>query len=86
MNKRIEPNKATINANKFFAAWLRIAMEKNHISCEKLAKAIGLERKAILSYLNCQTSPKLETVAAIYAYFNCERIFIPIAEDFTWNK
>ena len=78
MNKRIEPTRATVYASEFFATWLRVSMQENGVSCAKLARAIGLERKAILSYLNGQTSPKLEAVAAIFNYFGADRISIPI--------
>lgn len=36
---------------------------------EKLAKAIGMERKQIYKYASGEASPKLEVVANILAYF-----------------
>ena len=77
-NKSILPTVQTIAAADNFAEWLREKMTERHLSAEQVAHAIGYERKAILSYLNCKSSPKLNTIAALFAYFGEYRITIEI--------
>ena len=69
---------ATVSAADNFADWLREKMTERRVSCVQLAQAIGYERKAILSYLSGKSSPKLDTLAAIFSYFGENRISIEI--------
>ena len=78
MNKSVTPTVQTIAAADNFADWLKAEMKKNHVSCVKLGKAIGYERKSILAWSNAKASPKLDAVAAIFAYFGKDSIEIKI--------
>ena len=78
MNKSITPTVATVAAADNFADWLKTEMKKSGVSCAQLAHAIGYERKAIISYLAGKTSPRLDTLAAIFSYFGEYRISIEI--------
>lgn len=77
-NKSITPTVATVSAAYNFADWLREKMTEKRITCAQLAHAIGYERKAIISYLAGKTSPRLDTLAAIFSYFGEYRITIEI--------
>ena len=77
-NKSITPTVATIAASENFADWLKEQMKKNRVSCDKLARAIGYERKAVLGWTSAKSSPRLDTVAAIFSYFGKYRIEIEI--------
>ena len=77
-NKSITPTIATVSAADNFADWLRSKMDEKGVTCAQLATALGYERKAIMAYRTCQTSPKLDTLAAIFAYFGENRITIEI--------
>ena len=77
-NKSITPTVATVAAAYNFADWLREKMTEKRITCAQLARAIGYERKAIMSYLSGKSSPKLDTLAEIFAYFGENRISIEI--------
>ena len=77
-NKRIEQNIITVSAAENFGKWLKESMKKEHLSCERLAKIIGVERKSILNYINGKTSPRLDVVAMLFAYFDENEITIKI--------
>ena len=79
-NKNIPQTIVTIAAADNFAAWLKACMKKEHLSCEKLARNIGYERKSILNYLNGKTSPRLDTVAVLFDYFGRTEITINLYE------
>lgn len=78
MNKSIAPTVYTIAAADNFADWLRDEMKKNRVSCAQLANLIGYERKAIVAWTGAKTSPRLDAVAALFAYFGKDRIEIEI--------
>ena len=77
-NKSITPTVATVAAAYNFADWLREKMTEKRITCAQLAHAIGYERKTIMSYLAGKSSPRLDTLAAIFSYFGEYRITIEI--------
>ena len=77
-NHNIPQTVATIAAADNFGEWLQERMKAEHVTCERLAQAIGVERKAILNYIHGNTSPRLDTIAAIFSYFGEYRIDIEI--------
>lgn len=79
-NKNIVQTIVTINAAENFAGWLKERMKVEGLTCEKLASAIGVERKTILHYLNGQSSPRLDTLAVLFDYFGRTSIIIPLNE------
>ena len=80
-NKVITPTIHTINALNNFGDWLTKKMKETHTSDEKLAKVVGLNRKTILRYRHSQGTPKLDTVAAIFAYFEEPAIHISLLNE-----
>ena len=68
MNHYTEPTKESRQASEWFERYL---LEKcvNRSQATRLAQAIGLERKQIARYANGLSSPKLEIVAKILAYY-----------------
>ena len=77
MQKNITPNAASINASVYFAEWLQTkVMDKRE--AVKLAKAIGMERKAIYAYAYLERVPKLDVVAKIMHYYGENEIKIPL--------
>lgn len=82
MQKRIEPTGSTINANEWFADYLTEKVNGDKGKAIKLADAIGMERKAIYSYMKGERSPRLEIVAKICAYFGEDEIKIPLKGAF----
>ena len=77
MQKNITPNAASINASVYFAEWLQTkVMDKRE--AVKLAKAIGMERKAIYAYAYLERTPKLDVVAKIMNYYGEKEIKIPL--------
>lgn len=68
MNHYTEPTKESMQASEWFQRYL---LEKciNRSQSTRLAQAIGLERKQIYRYANGLSSPKLDTVAKILAYY-----------------
>jgi len=79
-NKTIEPTNASRAASNNFTRWLRMKLATTNTTHAQLARAIGLERKAIVAYVNNKCSPKLDVVAAIYEYFGEETINLSIKE------
>lgn len=77
-NKNIPPTYQTIAAADNFADWLTENMTRNRVTCDRLASAIGCERKAIIAYRTAQTSPRLDALAAIFNFFGADRISIPL--------
>lgn len=77
-NKNVTPTFQTIRASENFAEWLNKKMRQRGVTCAQLAEAIGCERKAIVSYRTCGTLPRLDAVAAIFAYFGEDEISIPL--------
>lgn len=78
MNKNVEPSTSSIRASLWFAEYLQKKLEEDPRSAPKLARAIGMERKAIYDYALLRRSPKLEIVAKILAYYGEEEIRIPL--------
>ena len=77
MQKNITPNAASINAAVYFAEWLQTkVMDKREAI--KLAKAIGMERKAIYAYAYLERTPKLDVVAKIMHYYGENEIKIRV--------
>ena len=77
-NHNIPQTVVTIAAADNFGEWLQERMKAEHITCEKLAQAIGIERKAILNYIHGKTSPRLDTLAVIFDYFGKTSINIEL--------
>lgn len=77
-NRSILPTIRTVSALQNFSDWLREKLSETHTTDTELAEAIGLERKAIIAYANRQRYPKLDVLAAIFAYFGEDRISIEI--------
>ena len=68
MNHAQTQTRESVAASYWFGNYLREkCLDKGQTA--KLAKAIGLERKQIYKYASGATSPKLDTVAKILAYF-----------------
>lgn len=77
-NRSILPTVRTVSALQNFSDWLREKLSDTHTSETELASAIGIERKSIVAYINRQRYPKLDVLAAIFAYFGEDRINIEI--------
>lgn len=86
MNKNIEPSGASYMASAWFMEYLQRKLGESGDSYEKLARAVGLERKAILAYVLGNRSPKLEVVAKIMEYYGETSITIPIRNYKGWIK
>lgn len=80
MNRVITPTVHTVNATKNFSTWLTEKMAETKTSDATLAQYVGLERKSILKYRNGQSSPKLNVMAAIFAYFGESTIHISLLD------
>ena len=78
MQHRIEPSASSENANEWFASYLKEHVKNDRNKAFKLAKAIGMDRKAIYSYYNGERSPRLEVVTKILAYYGETEIRIPL--------
>lgn len=78
MNKYITPSDASYMASIWFMNYLQRKLGESGDTYEKLAKAVGLERKAIMAYALGYRSPKLEVVAKIMEYYGETSITIPI--------
>lgn len=77
MQKNITPNAASINASAWFAEYLQSKVMDNR-DAVKLAKEIGMERKAIYAYAYLERTPKLDVVAKIMHYYGENEIKIPL--------
>ena len=75
MNRVITPTVHTVNATRNFSSWLTEKMAET-----KLAEHVGLERKSIIKYRLGQSSPKLDVMAAIFAYFGESTIHISLMD------
>ena len=80
MNKVITPTVHTVNATRNFSSWLTEKMAETNTSEAKLAEHVGLERKSIVKYKLGQSSPKLDVMAAIFAYFGESTIHISLLD------
>lgn len=80
MNRVITPTVHTFNATKNFSAWLTEKMAETNTSETKLAEHVGLERKSIIKYRLGQSSPKLDVMAAIFAYFGETSIHVSLLD------
>lgn len=67
----------TTQASIAFADWLTDKLAETHTTEEQLARAIGLNRKAIVSFVTLARSPKLEHVVKIFNYFGYTSVYIP---------
>lgn len=86
MNKNITPSGASCMASAWFINYLQRKLGESGDTYGKLAKAVGLERKAILAYVLGYRSPKLEVVAKIMEYYGETSITIPIRNNKGWIK
>ena len=77
-NRSILPTVRTVSALQNFSDWLREKLKETKTSETVLAREIGLERKTIVAIVNRQRYPKLDVLAAIFAYFGEDRISIEI--------
>lgn len=80
MNRVITPTVHTVNATKNFSARLTEKMAETNTSETKLAEHVGLERKSIIKYRLGQSSPKLDVMAAIFAYFGETSIHVSLLD------
>ena len=80
MNRVITPTVHTVNATENFSAWLTEKMKETGTTDRRLAEHVGLERKTILKYRRGQLSPKLNVMAAIFAYFGETTIHISLLD------
>ena len=80
MNKSITPTVHTVNCMKNFGSWLTEKMKETKTSDEELAAHVDLDRKTILRYRHCESVPKLDVVAAIFAYFGESTIHISLLD------
>lgn len=76
-NHRPAPTQSSIAASVWFMEYLqkKVIDEREAV---KLADAIEMERKSIYAYAYGKSSPKLETVAKILAYYGETEIKIPL--------
>lgn len=76
-NHRPTPPQSNIAASVWFMEYLqkKVIDEREAV---KLADAIEMERKSIYVYAYGKSSPKLETVAKILAYYGETEIKIPL--------
>ena len=81
MNRSITPTKHTVNALINFSVWLTEKMQETNITDEKLAAHIDMDRKTICRYRHNQQVPRLDVVAAIFAYFGEPDIHISLLSD-----
>lgn len=80
MNRVVTPTVNTVNATENFSAWLTEKMAETKTSEAKLAEHVGLERKSIIKYKLGQISPKLDVMAAIFAYFGETSIHVSLLD------
>ena len=80
MNRVITPTVHTVNATRNFSSWLTEKMAETNTSETKLAEHVGLERKSIIKYRLGQSSPKLDVMAAIFAYFGETSIHVSLLD------
>jgi len=80
-NKNITPSTSTVLASLWFAEYLQDKLGDDNENAVRLAKAIGMERKAIYDYAYLKRSPKLEVVAKILAYYGETIAVIPITKE-----
>ena len=80
MNRVITPTVHTVNATRNFSSWLTEKMTETNTSETKLAEHVGLERKSIIKYKLGQSSPKLDVMAAIFAYFGETSIHVSLLD------
>ena len=80
MNHSPTQTTETIQASIAFADWLTDKLAKTHTTEEQLARAIGLNRKAIVAFVTLARSPKLDHIVKIFNYFGYTSVFIPFKE------
>ena len=78
MNRTVLPNKQSASATSYFAYWLCDKMARNDVTAIQLANYVDLERKTIMDYCAGKRYPKLDVLAKIFAFFDCDRIDTPM--------
>lgn len=77
MNHSPTQTTETIQASIAFSNWLADKLRDTHTTEEQLANAIGLNRKAIVSFVTLARSPKLDHIVKIFNYFGYTSVYIP---------
>lgn len=80
MNKATTPNMASITAARWLTNTLEEEVARLHISKKALARVAHVERKTIYDWMNGVRSPKLDSVAQIFAALGYDSITIPLKE------
>lgn len=80
MNRVPTPNMASLLATHWFTETLQNEVERQHLTKKDLARVAHVERKAIYHWMNGVRSPKLESVAQIFAALGYDSITIPLKE------
>ena len=78
MNKQILPNRESTNATLYFSYWLCQKMAALDTSAVELAKYVGVDRKTIYAWCSGERYPRLDALAKIFRFFDCETIEIPL--------
>lgn len=80
-NKASLPTIETITALSNFSSWLIRSMAQSDITCEELAEAVGVNRKSVIAWRNCQRFPKLDHLVKVYKFFGYEWVSIPFTKE-----
>lgn len=81
MNKQILPNRESVTATSYFSDWLCQKMAAFDVTSVELAKYVGVDRKTIYAWCSGARYPKLDALAKIFRYFDCETIEIPLGGE-----
>ena len=79
MNKIVTPNMASILATDEFIRIVKNEMEKQNLTKEQIAKVTNVDRKTIYRWLDGNTTPKLDSVAQIFAALGFKEIRLPLS-------
>lgn len=80
MNRVPTPNMASLLATHWFTETLQAEVERQHLTKKDLSRVAHVERKAIYHWMKGNSSPKLESVAQIFAALGYDSITIPLKE------
>lgn len=78
MNRVVAPNTASIVAFDYWRHTVLEEIEKQGISKKRLATIANVERKTIYEWLSGTRTPRLDSVAQIYAALGFDEIRLPI--------
>lgn len=76
--KQYRMNEASQSANEWVVNYLFEKMGKRCESTREICRNIGISRWTLDDYRNGKTSPQINTLAAVAAYFGDEFLIIPL--------